>query len=105
MLIDLSQMPPGGQSVGLAFEDAILLARLVEHMKPANIPDVFPRLVELRKPRVDKDYLLAEQRWEGVKTISWWWQMIREFFYGIFLFFFSRHIAKSFEYDIFKQEL
>ena len=98
-------MPPGGHSVGLAVEDAILLARLVEHMKPANISDVFPRLVELRKPRIDKDYLQAEQRWEGVKTVSWWWQIIRELLYGFLVFFLSKNIEKSFGYDVFKQEL
>jgi hypothetical protein len=98
-------MPPGGHSVGLALEDAALVARLVEHVKPANIHDIFPRFTELRSPHIDKDYNEAEQRWEGVKTVSWWWQMLREYVYWIGVGIFARYIEKSFGYDIFKQEL
>ena len=46
-------MPPGGHSVGLAFEDAVLIARLIEHVKPNNIHELFPRFTELRAPRID----------------------------------------------------
>ena len=99
------QMPPGGHSVGLACEDAVLVARLVEHSKPTNLQDVFPRLAELRRPRIDKDYIEVDKRWEGVKTVSWWWQMIWEWFYGIMVYMFGKHIDKSFGYNIFKQEL
>jgi len=30
----------GGHYVGLAFEDAVLIARLIEHLKPNNIHEV-----------------------------------------------------------------
>lgn len=98
-------MPPGGHSVGLAFEDAVLIARLIEHVKPNNIHEVFPRFAELRAPRIDRDYAEAEQRWEGVRTISWWWQMLREYLYWIAIGFIARHVDKSYGYDIFKLEL
>jgi len=98
-------MPPGGHSVGLAFEDAVLIARLIEHVKPNNIHEVFPRFTELRAPRVDSDYAEAEQRWEGVRTVSWWWQMLREFVYWIAIGFIARHVDNSYGYDIFQLEL
>jgi salicylate hydroxylase len=101
-------MPPGGHSVGLALEDAVLVARLVERQAgqaDANIHDVFPRFVELRAPRINKDFDEAEKRWDGVKTVSWWWQMLREYVYWIFVAFFAKHIDTSYGYDIFKQEL
>jgi hypothetical protein len=86
-------------------EDAALVARLIDHIKPANIHDVFPRFTELRTPRIDRDYNEAEKRWEGVTTVSSWWQVVREYVYWIFVALFARHIEKSFGYDIYQQEL
>ena len=99
------QMPPGGQSVGIAFEDVVLLARLLDTVKPDNPRTIFPRYEELRRPRVDRDYKQAIKRWEGPKTISWWRQKLREFFFWIYLAFFARHFNESFSYDIFKEKL
>jgi salicylate hydroxylase len=98
-------MPPAGHSVGLALEDAVLVARLVEHLKPTNIHDVFPRFTELRAPRIDKDYDQAEKRWEGVKEVSWWWQMLREYAYCIYVALFAKRIDQEYGYNVFEQEL
>jgi salicylate hydroxylase len=98
-------MPPGGQSVGLALEDAVLLARLLESNKPSNPQDIFLRYKELRRPRIQSEYKQAAQRLEGVKIISWWWQKLREFMLWFFLAFFPRHFDERLKYNIFKQQL
>jgi salicylate hydroxylase len=98
-------MMPAGNSIGLTLEDAILLTRLLDNTKPNNPQDAFPRYEEIRRPRIEKDYKHAVQRWSGVKTISWWRQRLREFFFWLYLAFFARHVDESFKYDVFKQEL
>jgi 2-polyprenyl-6-methoxyphenol hydroxylase-like FAD-dependent oxidoreductase len=98
-------MPPAGHSVGLALEDGVLLARLLETTKPSMPQDVFPRYQELRRPRIENEYKHALQRWEGVKTISWWLQKLREYATWIYLAIFARHTDKSLKYNIFTQEL
>jgi 2-polyprenyl-6-methoxyphenol hydroxylase-like FAD-dependent oxidoreductase len=98
-------MPPGGQSVGLAFEDAIILSRLLSSSPSADLADVFARYDSVRRPRVEDHYKQMAARWEGTKTHSWWVQWIREFFVWVYLRAIARHADESFGYDPMKVSL
>jgi salicylate hydroxylase len=98
-------MPPGGQSVGLAFEDVIILSRLLESSPSVELGNVFARYDSIRRPRVEDHYKQAASRWEGIRTRSWWVQWVMEFFIWFYLHAIARHADESFGYDPTKVEL
>jgi salicylate hydroxylase len=92
-------MPPGGQSVGLAFEDIIILSRLLSSTSSADLPLTFARYDSIRRPRVKDHYRQAASRWEGVRTRPLWVQWVMEFVIWIYLSAIARHAGESFGYD------
>jgi salicylate hydroxylase len=98
-------MPPGGQSVGLALEDSIILSRVLSSYPSSDLADIFNRYDSIRRARVEDHYRQMASRWEGTRTHYWWVQKIREFFVWIYLFFIARHADESFTYDPMKISL
>lgn len=92
-------MPPGGQSVGLAFEDVIILSRLLSSPPSADLANVFARYYLIRRPRVEDHYKKAVSRWEGTRTRSSWVQWLAELFIWFYLLAFARHADESFDYN------
>jgi salicylate hydroxylase len=98
-------MPPGGQSVGLAFEDVIILARQLSSNPSAGLAENFGRYDSIRRPRVEEHYNQAISRWEGVRTRPWWVQWVTEFFIWIYLSAIAHHADENFSYDPMKVNL
>jgi 2-polyprenyl-6-methoxyphenol hydroxylase-like FAD-dependent oxidoreductase len=98
-------MPPGGQSVGLALEDSIILSRLLSSTTSSDVAEVFNRYHSIRRARVEDHYKQMASRWQGTKTRSWWVQKIMEFFVWIYLVAIARHADESFTYDPTKIDL
>jgi salicylate hydroxylase len=92
-------MPPGGQSVGLAFEDVIILSRLLSSSPSTDLAEVFARYDSIRRPRVEEHYRQAASRWEGTRTRSWWVQWIMELFIWFYLLAIAQHADENFGYD------
>jgi salicylate hydroxylase len=92
-------MPPGGQSVGLAFEDVIILSRLLSSSSFLDLTEIFARYDLIRRPRVEDHYKQAASRWEGIRTRSWWMQWVMEVFIWFYLLAIARHADESFGYD------
>lgn len=87
--------------MGLAFEDVVLLTRVLTEL-PAEmaLEERFVRWEELRRPRVDASHRQAARISEGVREISWWWNIIREWMYWFFLGLFKMHSDDAFVYDV-----
>lgn len=91
-------MPPGGSSAGLAFEDAIILSRILAS-SPENINEAFQQYDSTRRPRVTEHYKQMASRWEGTKNRSWLVQKAREMFVWVFLGFITKHNDENFGYN------
>ena len=98
-------MQPGGQSVGLAFEDTIILSRLLSSPPSTDFAGVFARYDLIRRPRVEDHYKQMAARWEGTRTRPWWVHSIMECFIWFYLFAIARHADDSFGYDPMKVDI
>ncbi|KAK6340980.1 hypothetical protein TWF696_009292 [Orbilia brochopaga] len=100
-------MPPhSGQGVSLASEDgyvyAALLAHEIQRAKAAEPSDYKEALkiageyyTQMRKPRNDKIMAAAAKAGGMKKNLSWWQEMTRDFFFGLFLRFAPESINDS----------
>ncbi|KAK9780176.1 putative Fungal-specific transcription factor domain-containing protein [Seiridium cardinale] len=78
-------MPPQGESTGLAIEDGVLIARVLERRKSRTVEQLFADFVSVRKPVVDKYY--SDSVWameNGFQRASWWKSIIIE--WGIWFY-------------------
>jgi len=98
-------MPPQGESTGLAIEDSVLFARVVETLSDSPISRVFAAYERTRRPRIDVAYKAALARWERVKDKNWLVQKLEEWLTWAFLWFKAGAFQKSFSYDVRKEEI
>ena len=66
-LIIRFQMPPQGESIGFAVEDAVLFARIIECNPEEPISTLFTTYESLRRPTIDSAYKEAAFRWDVLK--------------------------------------
>jgi len=78
-------MPPLGENMGFALEDAILLARIIECNPSETISDIFKTYESLRRSTIDAVYKEADFRWDGLKDKGWFVRMLRELLTPFFL--------------------
>lgn len=64
-------MPPNGESVGLALEDATLFARVLEVHAGEPMSKLFSVYEDLRRSTIDSVYKEAEFNWDGVRDKGW----------------------------------
>ena len=111
-------MPPLGQGVGLALEDAVILDRLVvDYLEKeatvtngsltsdlASLPwnDVFKRLVKIRISHVQKEYDRTTESFDMLKNQSWLMYMVKEWLTWVFLKFIGVKFDEAFKYDVLK---
>ena len=74
------QMPPQGESTGLAIEDGVLFARVFERRESRTIDQLFWDFETLRRPVIDKyhkdavwamEHGFRETTWLGSIFIEW----------------------------------
>ena len=98
-------MPPQGDSVGLALEDAVLLARVFREQPERPVQEVFQIYRETRRVRVDKGFKDASLRWEHVKDKGWLRQKVYEnFMWGIF-WLKGESFQDTYAYDVREEKL
>ncbi len=78
-------MPPQGESMGLALEDAILFARIIECNPEEPISALFATYESLRRSTIDAVYKEAVFRWDGLKDKGWLARLVVNFLTPIFL--------------------
>lgn len=99
------QMPPQGESTGLAIEDSVLFARVVESNPQTPIEATFKLYEKTRRPRIDTAYKEAVSRWENAKDRSWFFQKVIEWMMWAFLWYKSADFESSMSYDVRIEEI
>lgn len=78
-------MPPQGESTGLAIEDSVLIARVLEKYPEKPIAGVFEAYEKTRTPRIDTAYKEAVFRWGNVRDKTWLRQKFEEWFTWLYI--------------------
>ena len=78
-------MPPQGESIGIALEDAVTLSRVLEKRKEEEPIQIFQNYERLRRETVETAYEKAAWGWEKVKDKGFIAGIMMEIFTGIFL--------------------
>ena len=99
------QMPPQGESTGLAIEDSVLLARVLAKLSDKDMPKAFQVYEKTRRPRIDTAYKEAVARWEGVKDKTWLRQKLEEWFTWLYIWYKADVFEKSTAYDVRKETI
>ena len=99
------QMPPQGESVGLALEDAVLFPRILASSPEQSLPEVFARYERNRRDRIDVAWKEADARWENAKDKSWLYQKVLEWKMWLYLWWQRDHLAAGFDYDVLTVDL
>ncbi|KAI5463442.1 hypothetical protein BGZ63DRAFT_413046 [Mariannaea sp. PMI_226] len=98
-------MPPQGESTGVAIEDGVLFAHVLEMGASRGIPQVIAAYETLRRQDIDKLYRESLFRWNGAGSSSWLWSIIMEFLTWVYLIVANRRQADYFARDVRKFKL
>ena len=99
-------MPPQGESVGLAIEDACLLAKIFDTASdPTNVERVFATYEKTRRPRIHESWIEANKRWENVKDRSWPAHKMMELFTWLYCWYMKKTWESNQGYQIEKEEI
>ncbi|KAI9888979.1 MAG: hypothetical protein M1814_006096 [Vezdaea aestivalis] len=93
-------MPPQGESMTLAIEDAALFARVLETFPDKPVEEIIAVYERTRRPGIDAAYDEAVQRWENVKDTSWLANIFREWMTWAFLWAMSGRMKAKWDFDI-----
>jgi 2-polyprenyl-6-methoxyphenol hydroxylase-like FAD-dependent oxidoreductase len=89
-----------GESVGLALEDAVLFARILQAQAGDPISKVFSTYESLRKGAIDRAYKEAEFHWDGVRDKGWLVVKLQEWLTPIFLWWTKAAREDAWGHDI-----
>jgi 2-polyprenyl-6-methoxyphenol hydroxylase-like FAD-dependent oxidoreductase len=108
-------MPPGGESVGLALEDSVILTRIISSFDATSTStnsntntsatEVFEKYNAVRRPRIEAQYAHSTGNWEGVKDHWNWVQWIREALTKAYVGWLGARLEESFAYDALTVEI
>ena len=98
-------MPPQGEAVGLALEDAVLLARVFQKFSSKTTSEVFQIYETTRRPRINAAYKTANMRWENVKDKGWLRQKVFELIFWAFLWVKGEGHQRNMAYDVHQEVL
>jgi salicylate hydroxylase len=105
MQLTQQQMPPQGESTGLAIEDVVLFARVLASYQNESTERVFQIYENTRRPRINAAYEETLARWENVRDKSWLEQKLVEFFTSAWLWWRRDALEANFAYDVRDAEL
>ena len=100
-------MPPQGESIGLALEDAVLFSRVLKHRtikftkesEPETLREAFKSYEDLRRSRIDEAYREANKRWESAKDTGFIVMKIKELIFPWILWWTAGAREKAYMYD------
>lgn len=93
-------MPPTGESIGLALEDATLFARIFERHSDKSVSDLFFMYDDLRRNTIESTVREAEMRWDGLKDKGWFARKVIEWLTPWFLWWTQESREKAWASDI-----
>jgi hypothetical protein len=98
-------MPPRGESIGHALEDAIIFAHVLSHYvsrnksPPPPPADIFTFYESIRLRPIDAAYADASLGWDSNKDSGWLFTKFMEWVTPIYLWWTSAARKRSFETD------
>lgn len=92
-------MPPQGESIGTAIEDAILFARTLAKYRASPLSETFRVYEELRRHRIDEQYQEASRRWETVRDCGYIVSKLKELFLPWWMWWTSKAREETFLSD------
>jgi len=94
-------MPPQGESAGVAIEDGVLLARVLERRGSRGIDQLLADYEKLRRPLIEKLYKASVARGFGTtKEQSWFQSIMLELLATVYLFFMNWRKQDYFARDV-----
>jgi len=96
-------MPPQGESTGLAIEDGILFARIMEQLSEQPLQEIFDAFEKTRRSRIDDAYKEAISRFSLLKDKSWVRAKSEEWLTWIYCWLKGYTWQRSFAYDVRKE--
>lgn len=93
-------MPPQGESAGIAFEDAIVLARVMAEGDTDDLAGRFAAYERLRRPRTDEAYRQATFGWNTLKDSGWLAFQVRSWITWVFLWWTAKSRAARYSEDL-----
>ena len=94
-------MPPQGESIGMAFEDVVLLSRIIgKHNKTKPASDIFTLYESLRRERIEAAYQEANWRFGTVKDKGWLVGVLMDWITPLFLRFSNAERVKALMHDV-----
>jgi 2-polyprenyl-6-methoxyphenol hydroxylase-like FAD-dependent oxidoreductase len=97
---DDSQMPPQGESVGLALEDVVLLSRILDHCNGKSVEESFQLYDKLRRPKINAAVKMANFSFETIRQYGWFTTILIEWITWIFLALTSSRKERELAYDV-----
>jgi salicylate hydroxylase len=94
-------MPPQGESIGLALEDVVLLARILEkHQSSKSFEDMFILYDSLRRKRIEDAFDEANWRWESVKDKGFVGGLMMEWLTSLVLWYGKEKRCQALIHDV-----
>ena len=94
-------MPPQGESVGLALEDAVVFARCMADVKQrGDLESAFAKYERLGRPRADEAYKQATFGWDTQKDSGWFAFQLKNWLTGWFLWWTQDSRQRRYAEDI-----
>ena len=94
------QMPPRGESIGYALEDAVIFSHLLQHFgRDCKLPELFETYEQLRRKPIDDAYKDASFGWDTIRDSGWFATKLMEWITPIYIWWTEGTRAKHFLAD------
>lgn len=93
-------MPPQGESIGIAIEDAVLIARIFERRESRSVSQLFKDYESVRKAEIAEHYKTASFRWDTAKEAGWLYGVLLEWITMVYLIFMNWKGQDHFASDV-----
>ncbi|KAK2875133.1 hypothetical protein FQN49_001759 [Arthroderma sp. PD_2] len=92
-------MPPQGESIGIAIEDAIVFTRTLAKYRSYSLSEAFKVYEGLRRDRIHEQYQEASRRWETVRDCGYLVNKLKEAILPWWIWWSNESRAKTFMSD------
>ena len=93
-------MPPQGESIGLAIEDAVLLSQVLRKYRGELIEESLKLYERTRRPRINDAVKAANFGFETIKARTWFATIFMEWLTWIYLALTAFRKEEEYAYDV-----
>jgi hypothetical protein len=92
-------MPPKGESIGYALEDAVIFAQVLSHFGLENLAETFSFYQEIRRKKIDDAYKAAAMGWNTNKDKGFLFTKVMEWLTPLYLWWTKGPREASYDAD------